>query len=78
MNRSASTWYFIWPPMLFVVLFILVWELVVVVFKIPLYLLPAPHQVAEVLWNDSGRLLPAGLRGPPRWNYSNTNKKRRR
>ncbi|MBQ72084.1 MAG: ABC transporter ATP-binding protein [Planctomycetaceae bacterium] len=62
MNRSASTWYFIWPPMLFVVLFILVWELVVVVFKIPLYLLPAPHQVAEVLWNDSGRLLPATAR----------------
>ena len=59
MNRLISTWSVIWPPLVFVALFILVWELVVVAFGIPLYLLPAPHEVVEVLWIDSGRLLPA-------------------
>ena len=55
----ASAWSVTWPPMIFVALFILVWEMVVVAFRIPLYLLPAPHEIVEVLWLESNRLLPA-------------------
>ncbi len=59
MNRMGSTWSVVWPPLVFVGIFILAWELVVVAFGIPLYLLPAPHEVVEVLWSESDRLLPA-------------------
>lgn len=59
MNRMASAWSVSWPPLVFVAIFVIAWELVVVLFGIPLYLLPAPHEILEVLWTESGRLLPA-------------------
>ena len=59
MSRISSGWSVSWPPLVFVAMFILLWEFIVLAFAIPVYLLPAPHLVAEVLVDESGRLLPA-------------------
>ncbi|MCP4837573.1 MAG: ABC transporter permease [Phycisphaera sp.] len=59
MNRFASAWSVAWPPITCVAVFLLAWELVVVVFGIPIYLLPAPHEIVEALVEESDRLLPA-------------------
>ena len=59
MSRIGRTWSTLWPPLLFVVLFLVAWEAIVFGFSVPVYLLPAPHAVIEALRVDSDRLLPA-------------------
>jgi NitT/TauT family transport system permease protein len=52
--RAASVLRALWPPMLFGAVFLLAWELVVVIFGIERYLLPAPSAIAGELADRGG------------------------
>jgi NitT/TauT family transport system permease protein len=51
----------LWPPMLFGAVFLLVWELVIVVFSIERYLLPAPSAIGGELVERGGDIWDACL-----------------
>lgn len=57
MKGFARAWSITWPPLAVVFVLLSLWELVVVVFGIPVYLLPAPHQVVVELFTNADRLL---------------------
>ncbi len=45
------------PPILFFILIILIWEGIVTVFKVPNYLVPAPHEIADKISKTFGNLV---------------------
>lgn len=45
------------PPVLFFFFIVFLWELIIVGFRIPEYLLPAPHQIAQEMAKTGGMLL---------------------
>jgi len=49
------------PPLLVALVFVGIWELVVVVFGVEPYLLPSPGSVVEAIFDNSDRLLQATL-----------------
>ncbi len=59
MKNILGIWSLFWPPALIVVLAIVVWEILVVAFSIPPYMLPAPFVVFEVFIDQSGRMFSA-------------------
>ncbi len=44
-GRARRAWSIAWPPLLFGAVFLLVWELVVIIFDIKKFLLPAPSAI---------------------------------
>jgi NitT/TauT family transport system permease protein len=44
-GRAHRIWSMLWPPLLFGAVFLLVWELIVVIFDIKKFLLPAPSAI---------------------------------
>ena len=59
MNVLAKAWSSFWPPMVVVLGALLLWQVVVAVFGIPVYLLPTPIEVVESFLEQPGRLLAA-------------------
>ena len=51
-----------WPPVALFVVFILGWQAVTVVFKVPRYLLPAPTDIIEVVQTEKGLILLDAMR----------------
>ncbi len=56
MSGFSRAWSNAWPPVAVVAVLLSLWELVVVIFGIPVYLLPAPHEVMEELFTNAHRL----------------------
>jgi NitT/TauT family transport system permease protein len=47
------------PPLVVVAMLLMLWEGVVVLWKVPRYLLPSPLAVLDATWDDRGRMLAA-------------------
>ena len=59
MTTIARAWKACWPPLLVVLAILIIWELVVLIFGVPEYLLPSPVQVVEAFLANPGRLMSA-------------------
>lgn len=62
MTVVSKAWSSFWPPMLVVLGALVLWQVVAMVFDIPVYLLPTPIEVVESFLEQPGRLLAATWR----------------
>lgn len=62
MNALArrNAWRDVLYPLVAIVLFMVIWETAVYAFRVPKYLLPAPSQVFQEIWNNGSVLLKHG------------------
>lgn len=56
--RTASA---LWPPVLFGVIFLAIWETIVVVYDIKVFLLPAPSAIASAFVDNVGNIWDAAM-----------------
>ncbi len=59
MRGWTRFWSATWPPLLVVCLFMIIWQIMVMMFSIPPYMLPSPGQVLRALAEEPTRLLAA-------------------
>ncbi|MCH2161064.1 MAG: ABC transporter permease [Phycisphaerales bacterium] len=62
MTSVVRAWHAFWPPLTVVLASLVLWQLLVMGFDIPIYILPTPLQVVEVFFEYPDRLLAATWR----------------
>ena len=55
MSRRTGVFAAVWPPLLVVLILLVLWELMVVLFSIPEYLLPTPRAVPLTIPSEEWR-----------------------